>query len=188
MPYLDDSFLIPWSKLVPEAITPDITVALEEAQKNIDALCKGTPPADLTFENTLIALETATEKLSHAWGMVSHLDSVRNSDALREHYNAMLPKITQFYSGIPLNEKLWQRIKAYAASDEAKSLTGIQKRFLNETVDDFVRSGADLPPEKKKRLEEVQAELAQFTQKFSENVLDSTNAWELVLESRRPQL
>jgi len=182
MPYLDDSFLIPWSKLVPEAITPDITIALEEAQKNIDALCKETSSADLTFENTLLALETATEKLSHAWGMVSHLDSVRNSDALREHYNAMLPEITQFYSGIPLNERLWQRIKAYAASDEAKSLTGIQKRFLNETVDDFVRSGADLPPEKKKRLEEVQAELAQVTQKFSENVLDSTNAWELVLE------
>lgn len=183
MPYLDDSFLIPWSKLVPKAITPDITIALEEAQKNIDALCEDNSSDDLTFENTLIAIERATEKLSHAWGMVSHLDSVRNSDALREHYNAMLPKITQFYSGIPLNEKLWQRIKSYAASEEAKSLTGIKKRFLDETVDDFVRSGADLPPEKKKRLEEVQAELAQVTQKFSENVLDSTNAWELVLES-----
>ena len=65
---------------------------------------------DLTFENTLIALESAYESLSRPWGLVSHLDSVSNSDQLREAYNAMLPKVSEFYSKVPLNSELWNRI------------------------------------------------------------------------------
>ncbi|MEM7600898.1 MAG: M3 family peptidase, partial [Verrucomicrobiota bacterium] len=181
-PFLQDDFHIRWSTLIPEAIEADIQLALAEAQKRIDALCGEFDPSELTFDNTLLALEKSTEGLSQAWGLVGHLDSVRNSDELREAQNEMLPKVTQFYSRIPLNDDLWKRIKAYSESEEASSLSGVRARFLEETVNDFVRSGADLPEEKKARLEEVQSELARVTQKFSENVLDSTNAWELVLE------
>ncbi|MDF2375436.1 MAG: M3 family metallopeptidase [Verrucomicrobiales bacterium] len=181
-PFLEDEFHIRWSTLVPTAIQEDIQLALDEAQKRLDVLCEEFDPAALTFENTLLALETATEDLSRAWGLVGHLDSVRNSDELREAYNAMLPKVTQFYSRIPLNDALWKRIKAYSESEEARSLSGVRARYLDETVKDFVRSGADLPEDKKNRLEEVQSGLARVTQKFSENVLDSTNAWDLILE------
>lgn len=186
-PFLDDSFFIKWSQLVPEAIEPDISAALEEAEANIAALTTDVPEAaDLTFENTLGALETATEKLYSAWGKVGHLDSVRNNDAQREAYNAMLPKVSEFGTGISLNAELYARIEAYSTTDEAKSLTGAKKRLLDETLADFRENGAALPADKKERLEEVQAELAQITQKFSENVLDSTNAWELIVtdESR----
>ena len=181
-PFLQEDFTIRWSALVPDAIERDIPLALENAQKNIDELCAGASPEDLTFENTLLALESATEELDHAWGMVSHLDSIRNSDELREAYNAMLPKVTQFFSRISLNDQLWARVKAYAATEEAKALSGVKKRLLDETVSDFIRSGADLPKEEKERLEKVQEELAQLTQKYSENVLDSTNAWDLLLD------
>ncbi|MDF1823257.1 MAG: M3 family metallopeptidase [Verrucomicrobiales bacterium] len=181
-PFLQDDFHFQWSTLVPEAIQADIQLALDEAQKRIDALCEDFDPADLTFDNTLLALEQATEELSRSWGLVGHLDSVRNSNALREAYNAMLPKVTQFYSRIALNDALWKRIKAYSETEEAKALEGVRARYLDETVKDFVRSGADLPAAKKTNLEEVQSELAEMTQKFSENVLDSTNAWDLVLE------
>lgn len=181
-PFLSHDFHISWSSLVPEAVEPDIREALRIAQERVDALCGGFDPAGLTFENTLLELERATEDLSMAWGRVGHLDSVRNCDALRTAHNAVLPEVTQFFSRIPLNAALWKRIKAYAESAEAATLTGVQKRFLDETVKDFVRSGADLPEAEKTRLEEVQSELARITQKFSENVLDSTNAWELVLE------
>ncbi|MEM6279708.1 MAG: M3 family metallopeptidase [Verrucomicrobiota bacterium] len=179
---MQDDFHIRWSSLVPEAIVQDIELALEEAQKKIDDLCGEFDSTELTFENTLLALEKSTESLSQAWGLVGHLDSVRNSDELREAYNVMLPKVTQFYARIPLNEALWKRIKAYSETAEAADLSGVQRRYLEETVNDFVRSGADLSPDKKARLEEVQSELAKVTQKFSENVLDSTNAWDLVLE------
>jgi len=183
-PFLEDEFHIRWSRLVPASIEPDIRLALEAANANIAALCGEFEPEALTFKNTLLALEEATEELSAAWGKVGHLDSVRNSDALRESYNAMLPEVTQFFSRIPLNDKLWRRLKAFSVSAAAETLTDVQKRFLDETVSDFVRSGADLPDVAKKRLEEVQSDLARITQKFSENVLDSTNAWELVITDR----
>ncbi|MEM9016374.1 MAG: M3 family metallopeptidase, partial [Verrucomicrobiota bacterium] len=181
-PFLADEFQIRWSTLVPEAVQSDIGNALESAQARLDSLAGDFDPVELTFENTLLALDDSTRELSEAWGLVNHLDSVRNSDELREAYNAMLPDVTQFFSRIALNEGIWNRIKSYSESEEAKSLEGIKARFLDETVKDFLRSGADLPPEGKKRLEELQSELAKQTQKFSENVLDSTNAWDFVLE------
>jgi len=182
-PFLDNAFHIHWSQLVPEAIEPDITVALEQAQAAIDALSAPLGENEcLTFENTLMALERASENLDHAWGRVGHLDSVRNNDAQREAYNRMLPRVSEFYAGLPLKQGLWQRIEAYSRSEDANKLTGVRERLLNETLADFRQNGADLPAEKKQRLEAVQGELASLTQKYSENVLDSTNAWDLIIE------
>jgi oligopeptidase A len=180
-PFLDEAFRVQWSRLTPDQVNPDITRALELAQVNIDALASELP-AELTFENTLLALEEADSVLSVAWGKVGHLNSVKDSKELRDAYNAMLPKVSEFHAKIPLNEGLWKRIKAYSETAEAKSLTGTRKRYLEETVASFKSSGADLPPEKKKRMEEIQAELAKLTQKYSENCLDSVNAWEMVID------
>lgn len=182
-PFLDHAFHIRWSQLVPDAIEPDIAAALEQAQAAIDALAAPVGEDEpLTAENTLLALEHATETLDLAWARVGHLDSVRSNDAQRQAYNRMLPLVSEFYARIPLNEGLWKRIEAYSRSRDAAKLTGARKRLLDETLADFRQNGADLPAEKKRRLEEVQAELARLTQKYSENILDSTNAWELVVE------
>jgi len=182
-PFLDHAFHIRWSQLLPDAIEPDITTALEQAQAAIDALAAPVGQDEsLTVENTLLALEQATENLDLAWGRVGHLDSVRSNHAQREAYNRMLPRVSEFYARIPLNEGLWKRIEAYSRSEDAAKLTGTRRRLLDETLADFRQNGADLPAGKKRRLEEVQAELARLTQKYSENILDSTNAWELVIE------
>jgi len=179
-PYLNSDFEIRWSQLRPEAIEADIQKALDDAQQRIDTLANsGTE--DRSFENTLLALEDSTEALGRAWGLVTHLDSVCNSDALRAAYNAMLPKISEFHAKIPLNEGLWKVLKAYEQTEEAGQLTGARKRFLDETLADFREHGADLPPEKKQRLQKLETELSQITQKFGENVLDATNDWELVI-------
>ena len=93
-PFIADKFQIAWSELKPEYIVSDITEAIETAQNQVDLISQPCPAGDdLTFENTLIALESAYESLSRPWGLVSHLDSVSNSDPLREAYNAMLPKV-----------------------------------------------------------------------------------------------
>lgn len=181
-PFLNTDFHIRWSALTPERIVPDIEAGLEQAREKINALTR-LDPGNLTFENALLALEEATEDLSVAWGKVSHLTSVNDSKPLREAYNKMLPKVSEFFAKIPLNEKVWGVLKAYEQTKEAAGLTGARRRFLDETVKDFRQYGADLPADKKRRMEEIQSELAQVTQKFSENVLDSTNDWELIVEN-----
>src|SRR5262249_51294649 len=90
--------------------------------------------------------------------------------------------VSAFHARILLNEGLWSRLKAFAATPAAAKLAAIHRRFVDETVKDFRQAGADLPPEKRERLEALQTELAQLTQKYSENVLDATNAWQLVIE------
>ncbi len=180
-PFLDNSFCIPWSGLKPESVEDGISQALVSAKEAI-AVIETIDHKDVSYENTLASLEVATEALECAWGKVGHLDSVCNSDKLRTVYNKLLPSVSAFFSSISLNEKLWAVVKAFNESDEAKGLSLTRKRFLDETVKDFTQAGADLPQDEKTRLEKINKSLAEKTQKFTENVLDSTNAWELLID------
>lgn len=184
-PFLDPSFHIRWSELAPEHIAPAIETALARAEAAIAAI--GTQPiAAVTYESTYLALEKATEELNVAWAKVGHLQSVADAPALRAAHNEMLPKVSAFYARIPLDQALWSRLKAFAARPEAAALKGVHRRFRDETHADFRQAGADLPEAARQRLEAIQSELAQLTQKYAENVLDATNAFELVVtdESR----
>lgn len=183
-PFLDPSFEIRWSELKPEDIEPGITEALSRAQAAIDGIA-GQDPGRLTYETTFLALEDSTEELNRAWGKVAHLQSVADSPAIRGAHNAMLPKVSAFYSRIRLNAELWRRLKSVAGAKSAVVLTGIHRRFLEETVADFREAGADLAPESRARLEALQTELSELTQKYSENVLDSTNSWQLLVDDER---
>ena len=187
-PFLDPSFHIRWSALTADQVGSGIGAALDRAQAAIDAIAARDRGA-LTFENTFLALERATEELTVAWGKVTHLQSVADAPPLREAHNAMLPRVSAFYASIPLNAALWERLKRFAESPAAATVQGIWRRFMEETVKDFRQAGADLPPEQRGRLEALQSELAQLTQKYSENVLDATNAWQLVVsESEESRL
>ncbi len=179
-PFLDDTFLIDWAAHTPERVVPAIEQALASAQARVDAIANDATEA--TFVNTFVALERATEQLNYAWGKVTHLQAVSDSPALREAHNAVLPAVSAFYARIPLNAALWVRLKAGAESPSGRAAEGVWARLREETLRDFREAGADLPEEKRTRLEALQAELAQLTQKYSENTLDSTNAWELVIE------
>jgi oligopeptidase A len=180
MSFLDRSFHPRWSSLTPERVVPDITALLAGATLAIDALT-GQDRGRLTFDSVFGGYERALEALNEAWGQVSHLDSVCNSEALRAAHHEMLPRVTEFYTRLTLNATLWDLFLTYSRTEEARSLTGVRLRLLEETLADFRLNGAELPPEKKRRLEEIEGALAQSTQKFSENVLDSTNAWDRVI-------
>jgi oligopeptidase A len=177
-PFLAEDFHINWSTLTPDHISADVTKAIETGKANI-AKVKSVAPDEATFENTFGALENATDDLDRSWGRVNHLDSVANSDELREALNQMLPIVSEFSSSISLDGDLWKVLKSFAESDDTSKLTPIQQRFVQETCDDFKGAGAELAPDAKKRMFEINSELAQETQKFGENVLDSTNAWEI---------
>ena len=180
-PFLDDSFHIPWSALKPEHVIPDMTLALEQAKQKLEVV-RSIPAEEATLKNVALEICDALDSIGCRWNVVSHLDQVRNSDELREAYNEMLPKVTEFETKVCLDQRLWSNLKAVCESEEGKALEGQDKRMLEELVADFREAGADLPEEKRKRLEELSSELAKATQKFSENVLDSTNAWEKLIE------
>jgi len=180
-PFHSKDLLVDWESLKPEAIEADIQAALREAQAEIDAICE-VAPEDASFENTFLALEQSGETLARAWGRVGHLTSVKDSEALRAAHKAMLPAVTEHYSKVPLNGELWKVLQAYAAKAPVGGLSLVERRLLDETLADFFQAGADLPADKKARLEELNKDLAEKTRLYSDNVLDSTNAFELLIE------
>ncbi len=178
-PLLTVTFHIPFDRIKAEHVQPAATELLSQARERLDALAAG--QGERTFDNTMHPLDCLTEPLDYAMGVVRHLEAVATYPELRAAFNAAQPEVSAFYSSIPLHGELWNTMKAFAATPEAQRLTGERRRFFTKTMDSFRRHGADLDPAGKKRLEEIDVELTRITTKFAENVLDSTNAFELVI-------
>ncbi len=178
-PLLSIQFHIPFDEVRAEHVEPGIRELLKQAQERIDALAADEMPR--SFANTMLALENSTENLDYALSVVRHLESVATTPELRAAWNVVEPEASAFYSQIPLNEGIWRQLRAYAETDEAKALAATRRRFLTKTLDSFKRHGAELDPAGKKRMAEIDVELTRVTTKFSENVLDSTNAFELII-------
>ncbi len=178
-PLLKIEFQIPFDRIQAQHVEPAIEQLLAGAEERVRSLSAAAGPR--TFANTMEALDVLTEPLDYAMGAVRHLESVATTPELRAAYNAVQPAVSLFYASLPLNEGLWKAIQAYAATEEAKTLTGARARFLKKTIDDFRRHGAELSAADKTRMQELDVELAKATTKFAENVLDATNEFELIL-------
>jgi oligopeptidase A len=178
-PLLDLPLPLPFDRIRAEEITAATDALLEEARARMQAIVTHRGPR--TWESTMGALDAMTDRLDEATGVIGHLESVATTPALREAYNAIQPKISAFYSGIALDEGLYRAIKSYAETDEARGLSGARRRFLDKTLADFRRHGAELDREGKERLAAIDVALAELTLKFSQNVLDATNAFELIV-------
>jgi oligopeptidase A len=176
-PLLSARFRIPFHLIEVEHVESGIREALSVALAAIDELTAQTSTP--TWKNTIDRLDEITERLSRCIVPASHLVSVVETPELRKAYNAVLPEMSAFWSSLPLNAALWKRVKAFAGTAEAFELRGTRKRHLMKTVRDFRRAGADLDMESKERLQELTIELATLQQKFSENVLDATAAYQL---------
>jgi oligopeptidase A len=165
-----------------EHVRPAVTALLEEAQARLSAVeSDASPPS---YDSTLGALERVTERLGRAMGVISHLESVATTPELREAYNEVQPKVSAFYSSIPLSSAVFLRLQAFARSDEAARLDPTRARFLEKTLESFEREGAALDEPEKKKLRALNVELSELTTRFAQNVLDSTNAFELVIADR----
>src|SRR5580692_5115793 len=170
-PLLHVHFEIPFDRVRAEHVEPAMEELLADARAKVEAIAAD--PAPRTYDNTMLALEKATEHLDYAIGVVRHLEGVATYPELRAAFNAVEPLVSEFYSGIPLHAGLWAAIKALNGLHPA--LTPARQRLLIKTVESFRRHGADLDEAGKKRLGEIDVALAKATTKFSENVLDSTN-------------
>jgi oligopeptidase A len=178
-PLLALPFGIPFDQIAADHVVPGIRELIGRAQTALDAVID--TPEPRTYANTLLALDQATEPLDVGLSVVRHLETVATTPELREAFNTIQPEASAFYSTIPLNAGLWRALREFAATPEAAGLTGIHRRNFTKTMDAFRRAGADLDEAGKKRSEAIDVELANLTTRYAENVLDSTNGFELYL-------
>src|SRR5262245_56151178 len=178
-PLLEIQFRIPFDRIRSEHVEPAVDELLRDARAKLEEVAADRAPR--TFANTMFAYEAITERLEYAMSVVRHLESVATYPELRAAYNAVQPAVSAFQTSILLHEGLWKALRSYSLTAEAKSLTGTRRRFLDKTLDHFRRHGADLDPAGKARLAEIDIELSTLATRFGEHVLDSTNAFELVI-------
>lgn len=132
--------------------------------------------ASSSWDDFVAPLNDGTEHLSRAWGIVGHLHSVKDIPAWRDAYNDLLPEMTRFYSELGQNLALFSRYKTLAGSEEYSRLSPARRRIIDNEIRDFRLSGAELPDAQKPRFQELQEEAAALQARFSENLLDATNA------------
>ncbi len=180
-PLLDFSGLPRFDAIQPEHIAPAIDALLAEAEAAVTTAETVTPLTWATFADPL---DDATERLWRAWGQVGHLQAVVNTPALREAYNANLPKVTRFGSALGQNLALYQQYRALAAAPEAAQYAPARRKVLENALRDFRLGGAELDDAGKARYRAIREELSALSATFSQNVLDATDAWSLHVEDR----
>ncbi|MGI9071879.1 MAG: M3 family metallopeptidase [Bryobacteraceae bacterium] len=178
-PLLVHRFPIQFDAVKAEHVEPAIDMLLENMRRCLTEL--GNPSTLPTYESILTGLDTMTEPLDFAMAIVRHLEAVVTSPEMRAAHNAVQGPVSMFYTSIPLDTNVWSAVKAVSESPEAENLAPVHKRFLKKTVSGFRRTGADLNDEGKRKLEALDVALTEATTKFSENVLDATNAYELLI-------
>ena len=174
-PLLQNSVLPLFSHIKPEHVEPAIDQLLAEARTLVEQHLQAA--TEYTWENLVEPIEDAEDRLSKAWSPVSHMNSVVNSDALREAYNACLPKLSEYSTEMGQNERLFNAYQFIANSDAYAALDTAQQKIIQNALRDFRLSGIDLDAEKKQRYKEISQELSQLASKYEENLMDATNAW-----------
>lgn len=173
-PLLDFSALPRFDAIRPEHIAPAIDTLLADADA---AVTHATTTAAITWDDFVEPLHDATERLGRAWNQIGHLNAVVNTPELREAYNAVLPKVTGFHSALQQNQALYERFRALSNAAEAAAWSAARRRVVDNALRDFRLGGAELEPDARARFAQVQQELAALSAKFSEHVLDATDAW-----------
>ncbi|MFQ1647285.1 oligopeptidase A [Aeromonas veronii] len=174
-PLLTMDSLPPFSQIKPEQVQPVVIQAIADCKQKIsDVLAQRDPH---TWDSLIAPLEEVNDRLSRIWSPVSHLNSVLNSEALREAHDACLPLLSEFQTYVGQHEGLYQAYLALSQSDDFPLLSGAQRKEIQNTLRDFRLSGIGLPAEAQQRYGEIQARLSELASRFSNNVLDATQGW-----------
>ena len=168
---LDFSDLPHFDRITPQDVAPAVDVLLERANAALETVTAPDFPA--RWDAIAKVLDVATERLGTAWGSISHLNSVADTPELRAAYNAALPKVTEFWTRLGADERLYAKYKAI----DPATLTAEQRQAHLNAVRNFVLSGAELTGAAKERFAQIQERQAELSQKFSENALDATDAY-----------
>ena len=175
-PLLQAFDLPPYSAIRPEHVEPAVEQILADNRAAMSRLLEQ-QAADPSWDGLVLALDELGARLGRAWSPVSHLNAVCNSAELRAAYEACLPKLSEYWTEIGQNQPLFQAYQALAESPAAAGFDVAQKTILEHALRDFRLSGIDLPAEQQKRYGEIQMKLSELASKFSNQLLDATQAW-----------
>ena len=170
-PLLDFADLPRFDAIRPEHVQPAVEYLLQQAQAALEQAVQSDFPAN--WQQLSLVLDVPIERLGRAWGAVGHLKSVCDTPELRAAYNAMLPAVTEFFTALGADERLYAKYKAI----DSTRLDAAQQQALKNSLRGFVLSGAELQGADKERFAQIQERQAERTQKFSENALDATDHW-----------
>jgi oligopeptidase A len=181
-PLVEAGALMRFDRITPDHVSPAVDMLIATARETIERVATAAGPAN--WDSVAAPIAAALDRLDRAWSTVRHLNAVVSTPALREAYNANLPKVTAFYTDLGQDERLYAKYKAITESRDFHALSPAQRKVVENELRDFRLGGAELPPAEKARFKEVQEELASLSAKFDDNVLDATNAWALYVEDR----
>ena len=178
-PLLQYTVPLPWDQIKPEHVVPAVQHHLKQAEaRRLAFLAQtGTP----TWANSIIDRDLIAEDLSRTFALVTHLNSVNSSPALRKEFNLAQPLVNRFQSSLALDPVIYARVKSYAATPEAQGLIGPHKRYLAVILDEYRRSGVSLSPEARAKVLALRQELSKIQTQYAQNSLDSLNAFELLV-------
>ena len=179
---LDFSGLPRFAEFKTEFVTPALDQLLSENRALVESLRR--QEAAPGWDNFISPLDDANERLRRAWGQIAHMNAVMNSPQLREAYNENLPRITQYFGELAQDETLYRKYKMLRASDAYLYLTAAQKKVIDNELRDFRLGGAELAPAEKTRFKQIIEKLAGLSSKFNDNLLDATNAFELIVADK----
>ncbi|MBK1649831.1 oligopeptidase A [Rhabdochromatium marinum] len=171
-PLLSERPLAEFSAILPEQVEPAIEARLTQCRAVIAAVTDH--PESATWDNFIEPIEAADEALNRSWSPVSHLNAVMNSEALREAYNACLPKLSEYGTDVGQNPQL---LHGYQQVAKTPGLDAAQRKMLEHGIRDFHLSGVDLDAEQKARFRAMNQRMTRLTSQYEENLLDATNAW-----------
>lgn len=173
-PLLEKSLFPNFKTIQAQDFAPAIEQALTQYHSRLDTILKS--PA--SWENTIQPLEEETSNFTRVWNIISHLNAVNNTPEIRDAYSKLLPKVTGFYAIIMHNEALYKAYTTIKNSPEYASFSAAQKEVIEQMLLDFKLAGAELNSKDKIRYKKISEQLSEFGNKFSNNVLDATQAWQ----------
>ena len=183
-PYLNWQGNYPrWSALTPERGAVDIRKSIELAQQRVEAICQ-VQPGQASWENTFAIYDELDKELGYVDQLMGNLSYVMDSPEWRAVLDEVSPLVAEFYSSLTSHERLWAVLRDASSQPWVSQLSPARQRYVQEVIDAFKDSGADLPPEKKARKLEIEKEMAALRLQFDKNCKDSANAWQLVITDK----
>lgn len=164
-----------FSKVDPKNVEKDITAILDQNRAQLQDILKDKD--NISWDTLMLPLEEMNDKLHRYWSPISHLNAVAQTEELRDAYNKSQELITAYYTEMSQNFDLFRAVLSILESMEFSSLSPAQQKIITNDIRDFKLSGVDLPETEKNRLTAVSMELSKLGNKFSDNLLDATNAW-----------